>query len=130
MVRRVARAAVFAGLTLALFALARPARAIPAGLCDDRGATAVAPPPALEPPESALERTRSAQAPCGKDGPARATAAPSRRAPRPVAAAERALPAPAVLHAPPRALGVDMPIPIAPPHTREARFRVERPPRP
>jgi hypothetical protein len=66
MFRDVARAALFASLTLVLWMLARPAWAMPAGLCDDRGASAIASPPALEAPDGAIERAR-AQRPCGGD---------------------------------------------------------------
>lgn len=59
MLRGVLRAALSVGLMLALWTFARPAAAMPAGFCDDRGATSIAPPPALEAPDEAIERTRA-----------------------------------------------------------------------
>ncbi|HLK40686.1 MAG TPA: hypothetical protein VKU41_28230 [Polyangiaceae bacterium] len=50
--------AFFAGFVLALSTLARPALASVAPFSDDRGATAVAPPPALEAPDEAITRAR------------------------------------------------------------------------
>jgi len=64
MLRRALRATLFAGLVLALWTFARPASAMPAALCDDRGASAIAPAPALEAPEDALRRPRFAPS-CG-----------------------------------------------------------------
>jgi hypothetical protein len=63
MPRRALRAALFAIVTIALWALARPAMAMPAGYCDDRGATAMAPAPVLEAPDVAVRQARAAQAP-------------------------------------------------------------------
>lgn len=56
MVRRALRAALFAALVLVLWTLARPARAASAPFCDDRGATALAAPPALEASGEAIRR--------------------------------------------------------------------------
>jgi len=58
MLRRALRSALFAALVLALWTLARPARAASAPFCDDRGATALAAPPALEAPDEAIRRAR------------------------------------------------------------------------
>lgn len=59
---RVVRAAVlcaaFAATMLAVMTLTRPAHAAPAPFCDDRGATALAAPPALEAPDVAIRRVR------------------------------------------------------------------------
>jgi hypothetical protein len=62
---RVIRALLFAGVCLAMLAVVRPARAALAPLCDDRGASAVAPPPLLESPEDVL--ARAAATPCERD---------------------------------------------------------------
>ena len=59
MVRRALRAASFAAVVLALWTMARPARAASAPFCDDRGATALAAPPALEAPGEAIRRASS-----------------------------------------------------------------------
>lgn len=56
MVGRALRAALFAALVLALWTLARPAHAASAPFCDNRGATALAAPPALEAPDEAIRR--------------------------------------------------------------------------
>jgi hypothetical protein len=62
MVTRVFRTAIFAGVMLAFWTLARPAHAALAPFCDDRGATALAAPPALEAPDEAIQR--AAAPPC------------------------------------------------------------------
>jgi hypothetical protein len=56
--RHFLRAAVFAGFALAISTFARPAHALMAPFCDDRGATAMAPAPALEAPDVAIGRAR------------------------------------------------------------------------
>jgi hypothetical protein len=48
---------MFAGVVLALWAFVRPAMAMPAGLCDDRGACAIAPPPSLQTPDDSIRRS-------------------------------------------------------------------------
>jgi hypothetical protein len=68
MVVRVLRAALFASIMLAVWSFARPALASSlAPFCDDRGATALAPPPALEVPDEALRQ--AAAPPCAPDSP-------------------------------------------------------------
>jgi hypothetical protein len=47
---------MFAIVTVAIWTLSRPAFAMPAPLCDDRGATSLAPPPTLQAPELAVLR--------------------------------------------------------------------------
>lgn len=47
MARRALRVLLFAIVTMALWSVTRPAMAMPAGFCDDRGATAVAADPLL-----------------------------------------------------------------------------------
>jgi hypothetical protein len=69
MVAKVLRVALFSGLMLALWSFARPAHAATlAPFCDDRGATALAPPPALEPIDEAVRRAATPPAADG-DGP-------------------------------------------------------------
>ena len=114
---------------LALWTVSRPAAAaVPAGLCDDRGASAVAPPPALEAPDEAIQRSR-APAPCGGELESRVAVSPGHRSVAfPDSDAPSALPSdplhlvaphgtPSAFVAPPDMHGLVMP------------FRVERPPR-
>lgn len=58
MLFRALRFAIAAGLALAVWTIASPAWAAPAPYCDDRGASAIAPPPALEAPDVAVQRAR------------------------------------------------------------------------
>jgi hypothetical protein len=69
---RALRAVLFASVLLAVWAFALPARAAWAPLCDDRGASVLAPPPALEAPDEAITRTASAA--CDRDATSRLTA--------------------------------------------------------
>ncbi|MDP9000792.1 MAG: hypothetical protein M3O46_11850, partial [Myxococcota bacterium] len=79
--RRVQRAAFFVGFVLAMWTLARPASAMPAGLCDDRGATAIAPPPALQASDEAVRRARAPASCAGMELPTCATIAPAPHGP-------------------------------------------------
>ncbi len=65
MLARAVRAALVLATMFVVLAMARPAYAAAASapFCDDRGATALAPPPTLEAPDGAIQRAR-AQA-CG-----------------------------------------------------------------
>lgn len=130
MVTRVFRTAIFAGVLLALWTLGRPAHA--AGLapfCDNRGATALAPQPALEAPDEAVQK--AAAPPCDADEPIFGrTLGPARRGAR---AASADLVAATTTSRPQRlATPVDRDVsPVvrqAPPHAG-VRYRVERPPR-
>lgn len=58
MLRRALRAALFAIVTIALWTVSRPAAAMPAPFCDDRGATAMAADPTLEAPDVAVRQAR------------------------------------------------------------------------
>jgi hypothetical protein len=58
MVGRGVRAALFTALVCVLWSFSLPAFAAPAPFCDDRGATALAAPPALEAPGEAIQRAR------------------------------------------------------------------------
>jgi hypothetical protein len=81
------RAALFASLVLALCVAGRSAFAMPAGVCDDRGATAIAPAPSLEAPDVAIRRARAVGS-CGeRELLARTRIAPARRVFAPPSAA-------------------------------------------
>ena len=104
MAARVLRAAIAASLALALFVLARPAHAASALFCDDRGASAIAPPPVLEAPGDAIRRASVSS--CETDDtfddasivPARRLPARSLVAPEPALAPQRAIVAPPSSH--------------------------------
>jgi hypothetical protein len=126
---RALRALLVASVTLVLWTLARPALAAPAPFCDDRGASSIAPAPALEASDVAVQRARATPACPGEDVPL-GTAVTRGRAPS----------APAVLLADPVLPATRAPL-VAPPGTRldspptaesppdGERSRVERPPR-
>jgi len=130
MVTRVFRTAIFAGVLLALWTLGRPAHA--AGLapfCDDRGATALAEPPALEAPDVAIQR--AAAPPCGTDAPVFGLAlGPAHHvasgAPADAAPAAAASPLPVL---PPPLDGLVVFVSGETPPQAGVRYRVERPPR-
>lgn len=116
-------------LALVLWTVARPAAAAPAPFCDDRGASAIAPPPALEAPDVAVQRARVTSTCPTEDSPLGATLTHG-----------RAPSAPAVIQAEPALLVATIPLPL--PSTSEldpaprvewpcegVRSRVERPPR-
>jgi hypothetical protein len=131
MASRVLRAAIAASLALALFVLARPARAASAPFCDDRGASAIAAPPVLEAPDDAIRRAGIVS--CDSDMEERlldASVGPAHRVPgRGPASAEPAL-ASWRVHLPSPS-GQLVPVPsarVAPP-PEGVGFRVERPPR-
>jgi hypothetical protein len=65
MFRRMLRTALTASLVLTLWTVARPAFAMPAPLCDDRGASAIAVAPTLEADGGTVARTVSGS--CGGD---------------------------------------------------------------
>jgi hypothetical protein len=56
--RRVLRLAIFACTLLAMWTVALPALAAPAPYCDERGASAMAAPPTLQPVDEAILRAR------------------------------------------------------------------------
>jgi hypothetical protein len=139
MVRRALRVALFASFVVLLWTIPRAAyasvaqAATAAPLCDDRGATALAPPPALEASDVAIQRARaSAQCAGGSDGEvlffASIGAAHHGVAP-PSADAAQALPATCPRLPPPGSDELD-------PHDSDAgrprdgvRSRLDRPPR-
>ena len=135
--RRLIRVAITASLVLALWAIARPAKAATAPLapfCDDRGATAVASPPVLPMLDRAFLRAVPSSRPDAElapDAPVRASVGPSRGAlemrsfevtPFLVAGAEQW-----VYPAPPDSNLAFCAVVSAPPHG--VHIRVERPPR-
>lgn len=129
MLRRVVRAALFASFVIALWTFGRPALAMPAGLCDDRGASAIAPPPALEAPDDAIQRARLPALCTGAELPIRATIAPAHRgSPAPSADAVYALaPRTEPVAA---AQGEELEaVPVANRFSRGFHWRIERPPR-
>ena len=73
---RLLLAALMTNLAVALSVWAHPALAMPAGFCDDRAASAIAPAPALQPPNQVL---RQAPASCADELPALASIAPAHR---------------------------------------------------
>ena len=60
---RALRVWLFACVAFALWAVALPARAASAPYCDDRGASALASPPVLQPPEEAMRAALAPRAP-------------------------------------------------------------------
>jgi hypothetical protein len=130
MVTRVFRTAIFAGVMLALWTLGRPAHAaILAPFCDDRGATALAEPPALEATDEAVRR--SASPPCDEDAPIFGLAlGPAHRILRSLSADAAPAATAAELRPLPPSLGETIAF-VGGQTTPEAgvRCRVERPPR-
>jgi hypothetical protein len=129
MLPRAFRAVLFAGLVLALWAFARPASAATvAPFCDDRGATALASPPALDGAGDAVQQARATPS-CDEQAPVRQTVAPARR---PVRIARATVPpvriAPPLFVAPPQVQPLDPVESVSTPLTG-VRVRVERPPR-
>ncbi len=131
MFARVVRAALFCATLLVAWTIARPAHAAAwAPFCDDRGATALAAPPALEAPDEAVRRVRVTG--CGHRldvdvlmaslGPSRGHASAGSDAPGPACLN------PATVTAAPVALAL---VEVLPPRRPAigARGRVERPPR-
>jgi hypothetical protein len=130
MVTKAFRTAIFAGVLLALWLVGRPAHAATfAPFCDDRGATALAPPPALEATDEAVRRT--AVPPCDGDAPVFGL---SLQAAHRVARTVSSAATPAATPAPLRLLPSPLDGPIAfvareTPPQAGVRHRVERPPR-
>ncbi len=117
-------------LLLVLWTMARPAHAMPAAFCDDRGASAVAPPPALDAPDVVIARVRVALSCPGQDLPLFASLGVGHRGVVPSLSTglDAALPiAPAWL-VPPAGEELDAPAEAARP-LDGVRARIERPPR-
>jgi hypothetical protein len=127
--RRILRAVLVASVALAMWTLARPVLAAPAPLCDDRAATALAGPPALEAPDVAVRRARTTAV----RGPGQlllgASVAPDHRVPpAPPQAGEPAGPQRSVAIPAPAFEERDLP-PADVPRGEGVLERVERPPR-
>jgi hypothetical protein len=116
-------------LTLVLWTFARPAAAMPAPFCDDRGASGIAATPALEAPDVAVQRAR-ATPPCpGEDRPLGVAVTHGRAPSAPAAiAAEPAVPTTPVPLVGPAGSMLDAP-PLVECSRDGERSRVERPPR-
>jgi hypothetical protein len=130
MLRRALRCALFAIVTVAIWTLSRPAFAMPAPLCDDRGATSLAPPPTLLAPELAVLRA-APPLPCeDADLAAGPTVAPSGHGQQMVSSSQGD---PAVVTgAAPLASPAGEPLALPPPDapsTEGVQYRIERPPR-
>lgn len=127
--RRVLRAVLALSVTLVVWTLARPALAAPAPLCDDRGATALAPPPALEAPDVAIQRAHTPASCDLGDAVLGCAVGQGHRTPAPPPqGGEPVLPQGTVTVAPPTAEELDLP-PVDVPPTEGVHLRVERPPR-
>jgi hypothetical protein len=129
MLPRALRYILVSSLTLVLWTFARPALAMPAPFCDDRGASGIAAAPALEASDVAVQRARAAP-PCpGEDLPLGTAVSHGRPGSAPAAiAVEPMVPTTlAPLVAPPATL-FDPPPTVECPRDGE-RSRIERPPR-
>lgn len=129
MLRRALRYALFAIVTVAIWTLSRPAFAMPAPLCDDRGATSLAPPPTLQEPELAVLRA-APPLPCEEGdlaaGPMVAPGHGEHQAPSPQG--DPAVVTCAAPLASPAGEPMALPPPVAP-STEGVQYRIERPPR-
>jgi hypothetical protein len=129
MVRRVVRTAMIASFVLAMWTVARPAHAATlAPFCDDRGATSLAPPPALEAPDEAIRRTRAST--CDGNGtlPGHVLAPGHHRIAAPSCQVEPGQPVRPPTLVPVRSASVDFVV-RAVLRSRGVRGRVDRPPR-
>jgi hypothetical protein len=125
----VLRLATFACTLLAIWTVAFPALAAPAPYCDDRGASAMAPPPVLQPVDEAVLRARVVLV-CPLDELVfSSTIAPAHRPPTPSLSSTE----PAVTTAMPSvvaSLGEDLPPTVVYGQPLSGvRSRVDRPPR-
>jgi hypothetical protein len=128
MVRAVLRAALFTGVFLALWTLARPASAA-APLCDDRGATTIASPPPLQAADDSIQRSPLADSCSRDDLPRGSSIGSAHRLPGPPApSGDPALPSASVRLAPLAGQLLGTVEPSARP-CDGVRYRVERPPR-
>jgi hypothetical protein len=128
MVGRALRAALCAALVLAVWTLARPAKAASAPFCDDRGATALAAPPALEAPDEAIRRARVSNCEHEKVEFAQTVRTPRKSAPPPSDASDKGWQSQATLSGAAGYERLEFEIVHASPCIG-ARTRVERPPR-
>ena len=129
MLRRTLRAVLFAIVTIALWTVARPAHAMPAPFCDDRGATAIAEPPLLVAPEIAVHRAIAAVSCDAEDLVLGAAVAPGQGdAPASAAQAEPAVPPAAPVVAPAESSSASVATDVLP-VADGVRSELERPPR-
>jgi hypothetical protein len=128
MLRRALRAALFTIVTVVLWTVARPAMAMPAPFCDDRGATAMAPEPLLEAPDVAVQRARAAPACDGEELMLGMTAAPGHSTPMVASSGDPALPATTPPVAPADFVTLP-PLPVAQPRADGVPGTLDRPPR-
>jgi hypothetical protein len=129
MFRRVIRYILVSSLALVLWTFARPAFAMPAPFCDDRGASGIAATPALEASDVAVQRARLTT-PCpGEDVPLGVAVSHGRPPSAPAAvAAEPVLPTTQAPFVVPPGSMLDPPPTVDSPRDGE-RSRIERPPR-
>jgi hypothetical protein len=129
MLRRALRAALFTIVLVVLWTVSRPAMAMPAPFCDDRGATAMAAEPLLEAPDVAVQRARAAPACDGEELILGMTVAPG-HAPAPIVAGagDPALPATTPV-VPPPGFAPFTPAAAAQPRADGVPGTLERPPR-
>jgi len=129
MFARAVRLLLASSLALVLWTFARPALAMPAPFCDDRGASGIAPAPPLEASDVAVRRAGTAPACPGEDLPLGVSVTRGRAPTAPaLLLADPILP---TTHAPlvaPSGSRLDPPPPADSPQDGE-RSRVERPPR-
>jgi hypothetical protein len=129
MLRRVLRAVLFAIVTIALWTVARPAQAMPAPFCDDRGATAIAPEPLLEAPDVAIQRAHVAPVCDGEEIQLGAAVAPGHAHPILTSSpADPALP-PGILAVLPPSGSLRSFVPAARPCADGVTSTLDRPPR-
>ena len=129
MLRRTLRAVLFAIVTVALWTVARPAQAMPAPFCDDRGATAIAEPPVLEAPDIAVRRPRVAGSCESEEHAVGAAVSPGQGEPAPPSAhADPGLPSAGPMVASADRVPESF-APVAAPVVDGVRFPIERPPR-
>jgi hypothetical protein len=129
MLRRVILRLLAASLALAVWTVARPAQATTAPFCDDRGASAMAPPPVLEAPDVGVQRA-AVPASCPDEDVLLGTTVRSGRvasAPLTVGGDPLLLPTQAKTAVPPAESMTILP-PVESPR-EGVRFRIERPPR-
>jgi hypothetical protein len=128
MIGRALRAALFAALVLALWTVTRPAHAASAPFCDDRGATALAAPPALEASDEAIRRALALGCEHEKVEFGLAVRAPHRSAAPPSNDPDRGWQSPVTLPGPAQDETV-VSVQVGASPWIGVRFRVERPPR-
>ncbi len=129
MLRRALRLALFAIVTVAIWTLSRPAFAMPAPLCDDRGATSMAPAPTLQAPELAVLRA-APPLPCEEvDATGNPTLAPGHGEQQaPASQGDPAIVTSATPLVSPAGEPIAVPPPVSP-SSEGVHYRIERPPR-